>query len=244
MSRTRIAAVSLSTAICASALVGGLAGVSYAQDDNGVAGESAPEIITKAREAFEQASAIQVDIERTGAPKGGVTNTDLSMDRDGNCTGKAAFQDGGSFEIIKKGEQLWFKPDAAWIKAQIPGKEGVDAANELAGKYLEGSTKDKDVAEVAGVCDINTYQQAMREGVDGPLRKHGTTTVNGTHVVELTGREGGEQVTLDVATSGKPYPVRIATEGPGDQGETTAFSYDEQVRPEAPPAEDTVPWSG
>ncbi|NGN68987.1 hypothetical protein G5C51_34500 [Streptomyces sp. A7024] len=243
MSRTRkAAAVSLSAAICASALVGGLAGVSYAQDDNGVAGESAPEIITQAREAFEKAPSMRVNIERTGVQKGDVTHTDLAMDREGNCKGTATFEGEGGFEIIKSGERLWFKPDAAWIKAQIPGKEGTEAADELAGKYLEGTTKDKDIREVAAVCDIGVYQEAVRDGVDAPLRKHGTTTVNGTHVVELTGREEGKQVTLDVATTGEPYPVRISTEGPGDEGETTAITYGEQVRPEAPPAADTVPW--
>lgn len=72
------------------------------------------------------------------------------------------------------------------------------------------------------------------------MSKSGTAEVNGTQAVKLTKKSGGETMTMYVASQGKPYILKVTTEG-GSKPESTTFSdYDQKVAPEQPPAGDTV----
>lgn len=51
--------------------------------------------------------------------------------------------DGGTVEIIKRGDQMWMKLDTAYWKEQLPGERGETAARLFEDRYIHGSTRDR-----------------------------------------------------------------------------------------------------
>ncbi|RII15069.1 hypothetical protein DSC45_19430 [Streptomyces sp. YIM 130001] len=242
MPRTRRAPlVAAGATLCAAALLGGTAGLAYAQD-NGIADMDAGQIAEKSREAVRGAQSLHLSMTMDGAtetddPK----SVDLAVDRGGNCAGTVGFAgSGGNFEIVKRGDDIWLKPDSAWWRANF----GADAADETAqfeGKYLQGTTADDELADAADLCDLSEFRDTVDEalGADS-LRKGGETTVDGSKAIELTGSDDGDDVTVAVATDGKPYPLQLTRSG--DEAEQATYDFDQPVPTNTPPAAETEQW--
>ncbi|KUO21733.1 N-acetyltransferase [Streptomyces dysideae] len=95
------------------------------------------------------------------------TSMDLALDRDGNCVGTMEMgSDGGSVEIVKRGEEVWMKPDTAFWKAQVPGGEGDEVAELFKNRYIHGHGHSE-----AGRCDA-----AARDFTVVRLETHATLT--------------------------------------------------------------------
>ncbi len=48
---------------------------------------------------------------------------DLALDRRGDCVGTYRMgSDGGTFEIVKRGDEVWMKADWDYWKNQLPGE--------------------------------------------------------------------------------------------------------------------------
>ncbi|MGV9450648.1 hypothetical protein [Streptomyces sp. NPDC003635] len=172
------------------------------------------------------------------------TSMDLSLDRDGNCAGTMEMgADGGSVEIVKRGEEVWLKPDTAFWKAQVPGGEGAAVAELFENRYLHGSTEDALLKGMADTCDLNNFQRDVGTGSSPgatALKKGEETTRDGTEVVPLTGDLDGARTTLYV-TSDAPHLLVEATQRGDGVDVTLAFSaYDEPVPSETPPADESV----
>lgn len=246
MSRTRKATLgALGATLCATALVG-TAPPAPAQDDNGVADRSAADIAAQARDAFNGARSMHLTLDRQGSGLGrdDPASLDLSADRSANCVGTVDFAaGGGSLEIIRHGDDVWVKPDTAWLQNNLPSDQS-DDVRRLAGKYLQGTVQDPGLGGLAELCGIDYLSDPLENATSaGNLRKGSETTVNGTPVIEVTGRHEETDVTFSVATRGTPFPVQATSRGGGPQ-QTANFTFDQPVPDRTPAAGDTVPWGG
>lgn len=62
------------------------------------------------------------------------------MDERGRCAGNVTLTRGrGSVELVKRGDEVWVKPDRDFWEAQLPGGQGTAAADTLHGRYVHGS---------------------------------------------------------------------------------------------------------
>ncbi|MEV0966138.1 hypothetical protein AB0J25_26765 [Streptomyces sp. NPDC049910] len=227
-----------SAALLAVALAAG--GTAYAGDD--IETLTARQIAEKAREALLDADSVRVtskgDLREPGSPN----ELDLALDRSGNCAGTVGLGGEGSVEIIKRGETVWMKPDAAFWKNQVPG--GGEAIRELVGdRYLRGTTDIGLLRGMAWVCDLDTFVDRLTGVPTGaiPLTKGEKTEVDGVGAIPVTGSLAGRTITLYVATEGEPHPVRLVVAGTGAAKATVDFSdYDKPVPTATPPAGDSV----
>jgi hypothetical protein len=74
---------------------------------------------------------------------------------------------GGSVELVKRGEQVWMKPDTAFWKAQVPGPQGDAVAQLFKGRYIHGTTKD---AMLKGLSDTATCPPSSGRWTPGRRR--------------------------------------------------------------------------
>lgn len=172
------------------------------------------------------------------------TSMDLAMDRDGNCVGTMEMgSDGGSVEIVKRGEEVWMKPDTAFWKAQVPGGDGEAAAELFKNRYIHGSTNDALLKGMADTCDLSNFQRDVGTGSspeETSLKKGEETTRDATKVIPLEGELDGARTTLYV-TSGTPHRlVEVEQQGKDIDVKLTFSEYNKPVPSETPSADDTV----
>ncbi|WP_328873366.1 hypothetical protein OHT76_26635 [Streptomyces sp. NBC_00287] len=172
------------------------------------------------------------------------TSMDLALDRDGNCVGTMEMgSDGGSVEIVKRGEEVWMKPDTAFWKAQVPGGEGDAAAELFKNRYIHGSTDDALLKGMADTCDLNNFQRDVGTGSSPEgtsLKKGEETTRDGTKVIPLEGELDGARTILYV-TSDSPHRLVEATQRGEDIDVRLTFSeYDKPVPSRTPAADESV----
>ncbi len=170
---------------------------------------------------------------------------DLSLDRDGNCAGTLRMgAKGGSVEIIKRGDEVWMKPDTAFWKAQAPGREGEAIAELFKNRYIHGSTRDTLLKGMAGTCDLNTFQQAIvtpGSPSGGPaLTKGRETKLHGTKVIPLTGEEHGDKAVLYVTSDSPHLLVEATQKGHGTDTTLTVTDYDKPVPSGTPSPDESV----
>ncbi|MFD9884834.1 hypothetical protein ACFWZT_25595 [Streptomyces alboflavus] len=255
MPRTRLRTAG---AACTAAVLALL--VSGCSDDDGGSGGkgdkgdstadlSAKEISDKAKQELLDAKSVHLTLTDKGrdVDKDDPAAMDLALDRDGNCTGTLAFgADGGRAELVKQGDKVWMKPDQAFWRTQVPGGQGDAAAELFKDRYIHGTTKDPMLKGLSEVCDLKELQENVSDDAgsdDDPkdLKKGAVTTVDGTRVIPLTGKDDdGKETTLYVAAEGKPYLVRATEKGDGADQTTTLTDYDKPVPTKTPSAKDSV----
>ncbi|MEU6664472.1 hypothetical protein [Streptomyces sp. NPDC046727] len=233
------AAAGIATAMLATLV---LPVTAHADDDGG---PSARALADEARSNLLKAHSVHLKLTERGRSVGRSTpaSMELALDRAGNCAGKLVMGDGGgSVELIKRGDQVWMKPDSAFWKAQLPGGQGAAIADRLRNRYLHGSTKEMVLRGMAHTCDLAAFQkEAGADSAHGiRLTKGGETKVDGTKVIPLTGTEHGRKKVLYV-TSAAPHRLVKATErrAGGDQS-LTFTGYDEPVPSATPSATESV----
>ncbi|MER6124459.1 hypothetical protein ABT173_17760 [Streptomyces sp. NPDC001795] len=246
MSRTHgfaIATYAATTALSVGLLFSpGLTGVSPAQTGGN---QSPQQLAAQAQAGLAKAASVRVGyVDRSATAVSGSrmpTSMNLALDRRGNCAGTLTLGGhGGSVEIIKRGPDVWLKPDAVFWKAAIPGRRGVAAAASFGNRYIHGSTAGTLLSGIAGTCDLGTLQKAAMVTVPASLTEGLATMVNGTRVVPLTFRVNRLTSTLYV-TPGKPHHLyRAAQRGPGTNLSLTFTDYNKPVRATPPPASRTV----
>ncbi|XLQ71328.1 hypothetical protein ABDJ25_26585 [Streptomyces actinocidus] len=216
---------------------------------DGTADLSAQEISDKAKKELLDAKSVHLTLTDKGSDvdKDDPAHMDLTLDRDGNCAGTLKFGGtGGSAELVKQGDKVWMKPDQAFWKNQVPGGQGDAAAELFKDRYIHGSTNDDMLKGLAEVCDLKELQKSVNEDSDDTdesknLKKGKVTTVDGTRVVPLTGKDDdGNDTTLYVAAKGKPYLIRATEKGTGTDKTTTLTDYDKPVPTKTPSAKDSV----
>ncbi|MFF2409699.1 hypothetical protein [Streptomyces sp. NPDC058092] len=221
---------------------GGVIGGGVARADNGIDKLSAQQIADRSRDALLSARSLHLSARGTlgrGSPS---TTLDLTLDRDGNCTGSVDLgRSQGSVRIVKRGNDIWVKPDADFWKNQVPNG-GAAFAAILNGRYMKGSATDPRLRDVTDGCDLDTFQKLVRDHADndrGTLNKGRKTTLDGAPVVPVTRLRDGRTQTLYVAATGKPYPLRITVRGGGANAVVGLSAFDKPVPTATPPPDQT-----
>ncbi|MEV7794669.1 hypothetical protein AB0O68_22165 [Streptomyces sp. NPDC087512] len=229
---TAVAAASVSAAL--------LAGCGADSGDEAFEGQSADAIAAKAVEATREAKSLRVKGD-TRLPDGSTVTVDVLVDQEKNCEGtidtgkgKADVRHTDATLYLRGDEQYWRtalarQPEAA--RQIVP---------EVRDKWVRMPAGD---AALAGVCDKQGLIAAMDEDKSEreDMKRGSTTEVDGEEALELTKRtSAGERLGLYVATKDEPFVLRTTTEGGKTPGSVTFSDYNEPVRPEQPPAGETV----
>ncbi|MFE4862548.1 hypothetical protein [Streptomyces sp. NPDC056670] len=233
-------------ALFSTALALSLAGAAGARaDDTGSL--TADQIAQRSHDALLGATSLHVTA-KGDLGSGAGTSFDLTLDRSGNCRGSVSLGPQGSVEIIRHGTDVWIKPDAAFWKNEVPGG-GTALASLVGDRYLKGTTNDPVLRNTTDVCDLDTFQKYLDTSAKLPattLTKGSPVKVDGVEAIPVTATQQGRTYTLDVATTGKPYPVRFTVaKGAAAPDATVRFDgFDKPVPAATPAAADSVDISG
>ncbi|MGW5936842.1 hypothetical protein ACWIG3_26955 [Streptomyces celluloflavus] len=221
-------ATAVTALTCGAALLGvvactGLAAASGSGGEGDLAGESAQQISDNALHELVTAQSLRLRTENTADP----TKLDLTLDRAGNCAGTISRGTLGRIDLVKRGDQVWMKPDAAFWKSQLPGSRGTAAADTFKGRYLHGTTDDPFLQQLSRACDLAGFQRqaAVPEHPPAPgatpapaLAKGAPTVQDGTRVLPLTRKNDGATQTLYVAIDGPHYPRKLTAASDHETG--------------------------
>ncbi|WP_327700320.1 hypothetical protein [Streptomyces sp. NBC_00459] len=201
--------------MCALLVTGtGLTGCGADPDEgtNGVGKLPADTIQTKTRTAARSADAVRLS--GTVVTSGTTYTLDMSLKDDGG-TGSVTAK-GSTFRLLRVGEHLFLKADAAFWSHEDGGKgkggeSDAAAAAKLGGLFVKVPTGDPSYKKFSGFTDKDVL-------LDGLLTLHGSLATDGHHeqsgvrTIRITG-DKGDGGTLDVSLEGSPYPLRLVRAG-------------------------------
>jgi hypothetical protein len=194
--------------------------------DNGVAALSPEQILGKAKAAL--AAATSVHIKGSGEDQGFRMAIDMRYGPD-QAAGTLVL-DGQRVDLSRVQDAVYLKGGTGFWTAYADAA----TAKVLAGKYLKTTASDDRFIDLTDFTDL---QKSAYDFLDlsGPLSKGSRKTVVGIPAIEVVdkGQDGG---TLDVATTGQPYPLSI--QSPSD--ELTFSEYGRPVSVTQPPAAQVV----
>ncbi|MFE2020383.1 hypothetical protein ACFW9O_20335 [Streptomyces sp. NPDC059499] len=228
---------------CAAVVVLSVTSGAVAHADDDIESLPAREIADRSRDALLDTRSLHLhSVGDLGEGRSPMT-VDLTLDQDGNCVGGIDLgKDEGSVEIVKRGDTVWVKPDSNFWKNQVPvGGTAFEAI--LAGRYMKGEASDARLLPMVQVCDLEAFHELLSDNADAPggtLTKGTGTTVDGVRTVPVTTTGDDQELTLYVATEGKPYPVRITVQDHGADAAVDFSGFDRPVPAATPPAEDAV----
>ncbi|MED7822108.1 hypothetical protein [Streptomyces chiangmaiensis] len=220
----------------------GLGGVSSAQ----TGGNPDPQrLAAQAQAGLRKATSVRLDyVDRSltaTSNKRLPTAMNIALDRRGNCAGTLTLGGhGGSVEIIKRGTEVWLKPDQTFWKAELPGERGVAASREFEDRYIHGSTSNALLSGIASTCDLEALQQAAMVKAPASLHVGLATTLDGTRVVPLTFEVNGLTSTLYVTADRLHHLYRAAQKGPDTDLSLTFTDYNKPVPVRTPLASESV----
>ncbi len=196
-------------------------------DDNGIAGLSAAEILTETQEAAEAAESLRVE----GAVSDEGSEFSISMELTADSSTGTLSAEGISFELLSVGDDLYMRADAdAWTT--MAGDPGAGAL--LADRYVLVPPGDTSFDSFADFGGLDNFTESVLTPV-GSVTKGDETEVNGEPAIGLVSSEGG---VMYIATTGDPLPVRL--DPPEGQTGGLDFEWDVSVDIEAPDEDDIV----
>ncbi|MEU6353458.1 hypothetical protein ABZ896_29730 [Streptomyces sp. NPDC047072] len=168
---------------------------SPAAEPNGVEKLSAKEIYDTGTKTNAEAGSFHEKMSRAGA------TSDLRLSATG-CVGTVDVAKSGSFQVVRKGAEVWAKPDSKFA----------DGMNEALGekllstdKWLHGTTSNVLMQKLGSWCHQEQLTAPDKLDADTKVTKGKVTTVDGQPAVSVVLASNGESVTWYVATTGKPY---------------------------------------
>lgn len=193
-------------------------GTTASAESNGVADKSADEILAAAIEAARGASAVHV----AGSANG--VGLDLSLVRGEGASGSIE-QGASRFELITVGDEIFLRGSDEFYR----GLGGESVVKLLSGKWLKVPADTRGFESFAAITDMDTLlNETLRPESSTAIEKGEVETVDGTEVIGLGGRRG----TLYVATTGEPFPFKIASGD--DTGSVTFDGWNEPADLTAP----------
>ncbi|WP_326768910.1 hypothetical protein OG978_34115 [Streptomyces sp. NBC_01591] len=221
---------------------GSVLGGGAARADDGIDKLTAQQIADRSRDALLSVRSLHLSTRGNLGENSPRMTLELTLDRDGNCNGSVDLgHSQGSVRIVKRGDDVWVKPDANFWKNQVPGGGSAFAAI-LGGRYMKGSADDPRLRGLANGCDLDTFQKLVSDNANndrGTLNKGHKTTLDGAPVVPLTRMRDGQTLTMYVAATGKPYPLRITAQGGGTDAVVGFSAFDKPVPTTTPPPDQT-----
>lgn len=199
-------------------------GSSSSPSGNGVAAKSPDDIVSAATNAIGAVNSVRV----SGRVADGSSKTpirlDLNLVAGKGATGSMS-ENGLSFRLITVGGNAYINGSPAFWRQF----GGTAAVGRLQGRWLKAPADHGQFASFASLTDLHKLMAGLLGG-HGALAKGATSTLRGRKVIALKDRSKGG--TLYVATTGKPYPLRIANDGStGGQLDFTRFDVPVTLRP-------------
>lgn len=206
---------------------------SAAGSSNGVANKSANQIVTAATSAVNGAKSFTYG--GTTRSNGVSTGLKVSLSSAGDGQGTLT-SSGQPVKLIKIGDTLYVSSTAAFWTKNL----GAAAGQTLGTQWVAASSTDSNYAGIANLFQAQQITGQFLSTAKTTYAKGKTSTVNGQAVIALVSKSGGTVNTIYVATTGKPYVVKITS--PGGNGGTLNFTnYNKPVNPTAPPNPISVP---
>lgn len=198
---------------------------------NGVASQSAQGIFQATKTATEHASSARIF--GTVHDNNQAINLDVHSNNGGNGQGTLAVQ-GAAVQVRKIGDTIYVLGDRTFYEKNV----SPEAANVLAGKWLQTSTADPNFGQASKLFDLTQLLTGAFNSVTdiNGLTKGGTSTVRGQPVVEVKDTQGN---TLSVATTGPAYLLKVASSAGADNLDLADFNQPVNVLP--PPNPIAVP---
>ncbi|MFI5658667.1 hypothetical protein [Streptomyces sp. NPDC051684] len=233
--------------VCASLFSAGPA----VADDGDAKDKNAQELADAAKKELLDAKSLHLTMKNDSDDKDSRTPAlvDLRLDEKGNCTGDLRMgtggAKGGSVDLVKRGDEVWIKPDATFWKTQLPGRSGDLAADLIGDRYVHGTTDDPMLDTLSGTCDLDSFRERLGDGSDratkDELTKGDQKKLAGTEVVPLTpSGDGKGHITLYV-TADEPHRLVRATEkGSGESLSMTLTDYGKPVPKKTPSEDDSI----
>ncbi|MFI7010198.1 hypothetical protein [Streptomyces sp. NPDC050145] len=224
-------------------------------DRNAKAASAAPRATTpgalaaQARQALLTAPSLHVTVtdRSEGAGRSAPSALDLSLDREGDCSGTVTFGARGAASVLRRDDRVWLRMDAALWRARVPGASGRTLAERIDGRYVTGPASDPTLKDLASVCDLDALRAQLRaDARDETITRQGRPrTLHGVRVVPLMGdTRSGTDVTLYVSASGPPRLIEYTRTGGRTDLTTRYADQGAPVRVTEPPASDSVEVSG
>ncbi|MDB1086874.1 hypothetical protein PJ985_04760 [Streptomyces sp. ACA25] len=204
---------------------------------NGLAQLPAETIEDRAREAAGDAEALRLS--GSVVTEGGSFRLDMRLGPEGGI-GEVSTQ-GTTFELLRVGEELFIKADAAfWEHQQVDSEEeaGLDSspADKLVGKYVKVAPEDPAYEQLSGFTD----KSVMLEGLltlEGERRTGERGELGGVQTIQVVASEGAGGV-MEISLIGTPYPMRLARGG--EAGELRMADWNKEFTLRAPKEDQVV----
>ncbi|MGW7292518.1 hypothetical protein ACWGIB_09005 [Streptomyces xiamenensis] len=203
---------------------------------NGVTDLPPTEMISRAMDAVTGAESLRLSGTIEESP-GELLEIDMLMDVQGDCAGTVAVEGEGSFELLKRGNELWYQPDAEFWRAAT----GSDMT-ELSGMYLYGTLDNPDAEGMAAMCDLEGFLDSFGD-VDGMESDEVSVGEESTHLGvpvialhEVPQRGSSRESTLLIATEGEPYLMHMEQTERGTTNAISLSDFDVPVDFDEPPA--------
>ncbi|MFJ4522453.1 hypothetical protein ACIP4Y_16125 [Streptomyces sp. NPDC088810] len=211
-------------------------------DDGGDA--DARELVREAQRNVLDATSLRLTLTDRAAAGNSekLTSMDLTLDRTGNCVGSFRMgRGGGSFDIVKRGDEVWMKADRAYWKTQLHG-QGDETADLVRDRYVHGTTNESTFKDFGHACDLKALQKGLSldTSSDESLTKDGRAKVDGLDVITLRGKEDGVPTTLYITADSPHRLVRSVQKGGGTDETTGVSDYGEPVPSRTPAPGDSV----
>ncbi|GGS65227.1 hypothetical protein [Streptomyces cinerochromogenes] len=161
---------------------------------------------------------------------------DMFLDRRGNCV--ASFRmggNGGTFDLVKRGDEVWMKADWDYWKSQLPGEN--ETADLVRNRWVHGTTDESAFKDFTGACDLKAFQEDITVDVTS---NEGRSTVDGTDVYRLSGEEEGIPTTVYITVDSPHLLIRSDQKGDGTDRTAGVSDYNEPVPSGTPGPRDSV----
>ncbi|MFI8825839.1 hypothetical protein [Streptomyces sp. NPDC053431] len=230
---SRIRGAALPLALCAGLMTALTACASDPDEGtNGVGKLDATAIEQKAQTAADAAKAVRLS--GTLVSKGGTYKLNMRLKQDG-ASGSVTTRN-STFELLRVGEALYLKADAAfWEHEDSPADgpssasssssgssgsgsdssdadAGSEAADKLDDMYVKVPQDDPSYKQLRGFTDMDLLLDGLI-GLHGDVAKGDYDKIGGIRTINVRGGDDGEGGSLDVSLEGTPFPVRFARGG-------------------------------
>lgn len=198
----------------------------------GMAGSGARQAIEASLRAAQQATAYRVVAsgEDDGKP------LDLDVHYGSNGAAGSVEMSGVRVSVRVVGSFVYFNaPSSFWRQTA-----GDAAAKRFAGAWVKTSRQSEAGKGFAEFADRNSLISAFSENLDDPdvqnLKRLGRSSVNGVPTTTYGDSEG----TIDIASSGTPFPLKLVSKESGDGGTLVFSDWNRPFTVSPPPPAQTV----
>ncbi|MFC8679592.1 hypothetical protein ACFUEN_43795 [Streptomyces griseorubiginosus] len=169
-----------------------------AAKSNGIDKLSAKEIYDTGMKTNAEAGSFHEKMARAGS------KSDLRLSAT-ECVGNVEISGKGSFEIIRKGSDIWAKPDSTFADGMNSALGEKSFSTE---KWTHGTVGNPLMAKLASWCHQEQLTAPDTLDAASKATKGAVTTVDGQQAVSVVLTGKGESVTWYVAATGKPYFIK------------------------------------